>query len=79
MYKEELNSINMTLLKPTQMDTNIQVMMPGPRSASEEAIMDVRRAMWMQETDRFLKEHCEDDGTPKEGNLSKNVEKISYW
>ena len=75
IYKEELNSINMTKLKPTQMDTNRLVMMPGPMSAVEEAQMEVRRTMWMKEADQFIKENCNEDGSPKENNLNERRER----
>ena len=65
-----MNTVDMTFLKPTDMDTNRLVMMPGPRPALEEAKMEVRKNIWMNETERFIKEYCHENGKQREDNLS---------
>ena len=55
IFKEEMNTVDMTFLKPTDMDTYRLVIVPGPRPALEEAKKEVRKNIWMNETERFIK------------------------
>ena len=65
----------MSLIKPTDMSCNRSVFMPGPRSAIEEAALELRRKMWMKEADEFMKIQCDERGIQKERNLSEAAER----
>ena len=70
VYKYESKKLDMSLLKPMDMSCNRSVFMPGPRSAIEEATLELRRKKWMKEADEFMKIHCDERGIQKERNLS---------
>ena len=47
----------------------------GPRSASEEATLELRCKLWMKEAGSFIKECCYEKGIQHKRNLSENAER----
>jgi hypothetical protein len=75
VYREEDNTLSMTNLKCTQMSTNRKVIMPGPRSAKEEALLQVRRDLWIKESNEYIRINCNKDGEQDNVNLSEAAQR----
>ena len=70
VYNMDNTTIDMGARKATDMAHNSRLILPQPRSATEEAILSTRQLLWKATTDQYIHNNCSKDGTQNQHNMS---------
>ena len=70
IYDLDNNTIDFRAKRATDMDHNMRLMLPEPRSAMEEAVLSARVEVWHNAVKAYMREHCNKEGTQDHNNLT---------
>ena len=63
-------TLDMGVLRSTDMKNNRRISMPDPRTPKEEAVYSQRKQMWMQRMEEYMKTNCDEKGNVLVKNLT---------
>ena len=70
IYDRTTNSLRLQRRRAMDMKNNRRVVLPQARPASEEAMLDTRKAMWGETVDEFIKTDCDNKGRQNVSNIT---------